>query len=115
MGIAWLAEHLNAPAPALLHCLDEPGLANLETGDVSASVLRLACYDEIDGASGTTACKDDAANEPKVVFDEHTDASFVTMAPLGTAPGLQMQHPETGELLDIERGLPAEEGHIIVF
>eukprot|EP00747_Dinoflagellata_sp_TGD_P033234 gnl/TRDRNA2_/TRDRNA2_136485_c0_seq1.p1 gnl/TRDRNA2_/TRDRNA2_136485_c0~~gnl/TRDRNA2_/TRDRNA2_136485_c0_seq1.p1 ORF type:complete len:414 (+),score=78.31 gnl/TRDRNA2_/TRDRNA2_136485_c0_seq1:49-1290(+) len=111
--VAWLAEHLNAPPSALLHCLDEPGFANLEKGDVSASVLRLACYDQVDAASAD--CIADVADEPKVVFDEHTDASFVTIAPLGTAPGLQMQHPETGEWLDIEKGLPTEEGHIIVF
>merc|ERR1711879_169787 len=50
-----------------------------------------------------------------VLFDERTDASFLTLAPVGSEPGLQMREPLTGKWLDVEKGFCTEGGCIIVF
>lgn len=116
--LSWMAEHAGVPPEALLQVIDEAGLGNVEPGDCGASVLRLCCYGL--GRDGEEA--PDArfgvghtVEGRLVAFDEHTDASFVTLAPVGTEPGLQMRDPSTGLWLDIERGLPAAEGCLVAF
>merc|ERR1712190_566782 len=106
--------------------LDEASLANLEEGDCGASVLRLACYgcepeadegeeraeeDTIASTENGSAERDLLNNENEgVLFDEHTDASFLTLAPVGSEPGLQMREPLTGKWLDVEKGFCTEGG-----
>ncbi|CAE7349462.1 unnamed protein product [Symbiodinium pilosum] len=74
--LTWMADHIGVPPEALLQSLDEASLENLEDGDCSASVLRLCSY-------GFEAEAHADASEVElwpVVFDEHTDASFLTLA-----------------------------------
>merc|ERR1712196_306220 len=47
------------------------------------------------------------------VFKEHTDASFLTVAPRSSAPGLQMWHGPSQSWLDVERAMDPSD--IIVF
>ncbi|CAJ1357380.1 unnamed protein product [Effrenium voratum] len=94
--ITWLAEHCHVPPEALLQCIDQEGLENLEDGDCSASVLRLCSY-------GLEACAEEEASHA-VFFDEHTDSSFLTLAPVGSAPGLQFRDRDE-RWLDVESGL----------
>lgn len=117
--IAWMAEFLEIPPEALLQSLDEASLSNLEDGDCSASVLRLCSYgfqaeaEEVEAKSeGSEAV---AAELESVVFDEHTDASFLTLAPVGSLPGLQFRDLESPGLpwWDVESGL--SQGHLVAF
>lgn len=96
--LGWLASYIGVPAAALLQCLDGPALEDVATGDCGACVLRLCNY---------------ALCETSVVFPEHTDASFLTLAPLGSAPGLQMWHGPSSSYVDVERGLDKQD--LIVF
>lgn len=108
--ITWMAEHIGVSPTALLQCIDEPSLQNREDGDCGASVLRLSCY------GSDMGCEEDSIVPLEgVVFDEHTDASYVTIAPVSVTPGLQMRHPETDEWLDVECGLDGCGGDLVVF
>lgn len=125
--LTWLAEYAELPPAALLQAIDEASLENLEDGDCGASVLRLGCYgwepdsNEIVEASPATEEGNGTAAEPKngeqgdVVFHEHTDASFLTLAPVGSAPGLQIRDPSGCKWLDVEQGLDGRGGHLVVF
>lgn len=107
--LSWLAEHRNLPPEALLQCIDTEALNNLEDGDCSASVLRLCSYGfESEAEPETTA-------EESVVFDEHTDSSFLTLAAIGSSPGLQFRDPTDPEKwLEVESGLPQSK-FVVVF
>lgn len=108
--IAWLAEHQGIPAAALLQCLDAAALENLEDGDCGASVLRLGWYGSMPQGERASEGSDDA-----VVFDEHTDASFLTLAAVGSTPGLQMRDPSGSVWLDVERKMSSSSGDMLVF
>jgi len=111
--LTWMAEYIGVSPTALLQCIDEPSLQNREDGDCGASVLRLSCY----GSEGGAEAEEQPCTLPAegVVFDEHTDASFLTLAPVSFTPGLQMRHAVTDEWLDVERGLDGRGGDLIVF
>lgn len=113
--LAWLAEGAALPPEALLQCLDEASLGNLEAGDCGASVLRLACYGlGAEGGAGGEALSD--AQGDHVTFDEHTDASYLTLAPVCEVPGLQMRSPTQGDAwVDVEGSHYGQGEHMIVF
>eukprot|EP00439_Symbiodinium_sp_Y106_P037074 s7461_g4.t1 len=117
--ITWMAEFLEIPPEALLQSLDEASLSNLEDGDCSASVLRLCSYgfqaEAAEEAQGRQGSEQVAVELESVVFDEHTDASFMTLAPVGSLPGLQFRDLESPGLpwLDVESGL--SQGHLVAF
>lgn len=118
--ITWLAEDIGVPPAALLQCLDEGDLSNLDGADCGASVLRLASYgyeaEDVDGdVVGEDRPEAPADEGGGVYFDEHTDASFVTLAPVCPVPGLQFRNPRTGAWLDAEHGLAADGSHFVVF
>jgi len=109
------------PPAALLHNLDEASLSNLDGADCSASVLRLCCYGCRPGSeeaeSPRSGLGQSVEHEPEceVFFDEHTDASFLTLAPVGSQPGLQMRDPSGTNWVDVEKGLSDAGGDIVVF
>lgn len=117
--LTWLAQYIELPPAALLQCIDEASLENLEDGDCSASVLRLGCYGwEADAPEmEDTSSAADVATDDKddVVFQEHTDASFLTLAPVGSTPGLQMRDSSGHSWVDVEKGLCGQGGHLVVF
>lgn len=96
--LSWMAEYIRVPPEALLSCLDTPSLQELDQDDFGACVLRLCNYQ---------LC---ASEE---VFAEHSDASFLTVAPRSSAPGLQMWHAPTLAWQDVEHGLDTSD--IVVF
>mmetsp|Transcript_90646 Transcript_90646/g.180274 ORF Transcript_90646/g.180274 Transcript_90646/m.180274 type:complete len:385 (+) Transcript_90646:43-1197(+) len=113
--ITWLAEHIAVPPAALLQCIDEASLGNLEDGDCSASVLRLCCYGYA-GEEGNSEHKTGKTQVEEVFFDEHTDASYLTLAPVGSEPGLQFRDAAGTGWLDVERDLGSQQdGHFLVF
>lgn len=115
--ITWLADDIGVPPAALLQCLDDGDLSNLDGADCGASVLRLASYgyeaDGLEKEAGSSADRPDESGG--VVFDEHTDASFVTLAPVCPTPGLQFRDPRTEAWLDAEQGLAADGSHFVIF
>eukprot|EP00933_Yihiella_yeosuensis_P030662 TRINITY_DN24279_c1_g1_i2.p1 TRINITY_DN24279_c1_g1~~TRINITY_DN24279_c1_g1_i2.p1 ORF type:complete len:432 (+),score=69.26 TRINITY_DN24279_c1_g1_i2:61-1356(+) len=115
--LSWLADHAGVPREALLQCIDEAKLENLQEGDCSASVLRLCSYG-FESEFEPTAPEDSSSGEGVVsFFDEHTDASFLTLAPVGSVPGLQFRNMLDPNLawLDVESGLGCHGQHLIVF
>jgi len=110
--LTWLAEDQGVPPDALLQCIDEEILENLEDGDCSASVLRLCSYGFESEADVLEA---ERREEGSVVFDEHTDSSFLTLAAVGSVPGLQFRDPSHPEKwLHVESGLPQGK-YVVVF
>lgn len=97
--IGWLAEFAGVPAEAFLQTIDAEDFGNLQEGECGSSVLRL--------------CSHGVPCENSVSFDEHTDASFITLAALGSVPGLQVRDT-SGAWLDVERGFCAEDGCLLV-
>lgn len=116
--LTWLAEHVGVPPFALLQCLDGAQLEDLEAGDCSASVLRLGCYGYEPGmedASGADpGCTAEEDKGEQVLFDEHTDASFLTLAPVGRVPGLQIRSSPGGGWLEVERDFCGQPGRYLV-
>lgn len=96
--MAWMSDHLAIPTEALVQCLDEPALSNVAVDDFGSSVLRLCNYAQ--------------CSEP-VVFGEHTDASYLTLAPRSSTPGLQTWDRAAASWLDIEKDLGRND--IVVF
>lgn len=86
--LAWIAEYMGIPSQALLQCLDDPALSNVAVDDFGSCVLRLCNY---------------AQCEETVVFGEHTDASYLTLAARSSTPGLQTWDRVASAWLDIEK------------
>eukprot|EP00931_Biecheleriopsis_adriatica_P011964 TRINITY_DN113060_c0_g1_i1.p1 TRINITY_DN113060_c0_g1~~TRINITY_DN113060_c0_g1_i1.p1 ORF type:complete len:401 (+),score=100.78 TRINITY_DN113060_c0_g1_i1:72-1274(+) len=120
--LTWLAEHAKVPGAALLQCIDAASLENLEEGDCSASVLRLCSYGFETDSTLEDGVAAQAANicpetGESVVFDEHTDASFLTLAPVGTVPGLQFRDPVSSDLAwqNVESGFGGRGEYLVAF
>lgn len=89
--LAILAEHLGLPPLAFTELLDPPRHEGTAQGDVLQSVLRVCHYPPTDDSASMRAPPDGAGTE-RVLFDEHTDSSMITLSLLDPAsPGLQLR------------------------
>lgn len=103
-----LAAHIDVPAEAFLAPLDPPTAVPLAAATgLTSSVLRVCHYRGRRGGGGAAAAatsasvRGGAADEIEVLFDEHTDSSFLTLSTLcPTAPGLQLL--VDGEWMSVE-------------
>mmetsp|Transcript_68272 Transcript_68272/g.156768 ORF Transcript_68272/g.156768 Transcript_68272/m.156768 type:complete len:208 (-) Transcript_68272:11-634(-) len=95
--LAGLAQHLEAPCDSLMTLVESD--VDLVEG-ISASVLRICSY----------SWTEDEQDE--VAFGDHTDTSFLTVAPVSAVAGLEIQLPD-GSWCCPEQGL--EENDIVVF
>jgi len=89
-----MAEHINIAPEALIDNIDPAHPSELEEGDLTASVLRICSYhcenqEEPQSQKGgaDTVCGR-VAREAGVLFDEHTDSTFITVALISKVPGL---------------------------
>jgi len=104
-----MAEHLDLPPEAFTDNIDPLDVEQLADGDLTASVLRICSYHlgaTLDTKGGGSSMVGKVANEAGVLFDEHTDSSFITVALVSKIPGLQMrpddQSWDTQDWVDIE-------------
>lgn len=92
------AQRLGGDAPArLAELLDNPAATQVKANELSATAVRVCHYSRLDVK--------DSDDE----LSDHTDISLLTVAPRGTRPALLVKCLRTGDYLDVEAELGADE------
>jgi len=107
-----MANHIEADPGVFLDSLDPDEPAEMGDDTITSSCLRVCSYHCEDKEEGPRGGKEARRG---VLFDEHTDSTFVTVAPISRVPGLEFELPETGEWLELEADPCVSQANFCVF